>query len=351
MRGVVLNWAWVLIFILIGSCTERIDLDLESGKPQLVVEAEMSNLEESYIVKLSFTTDFRGISDRSSVREADVRIIEEVSGESLELFEIFPGEYYSFGGAFQGEVGGSYFLRIVLTDGTTYESSMVRIPEPVQIRSTDARLREETFVNSDLIEDVVYFEDLYVELENTDEDHFVIFDNQGFIESLVRYGLCGGFGPDSPDGPAGPSRCWAFRDPIATGVYLASNRAVGSISYEALAGSIPFVARGQYVVDIEAKAMEARSFNFWQQTVDQLEKGDGIFDAPFAPIIGNIRNVDDPEEIVLGYFNAYAKSTATICFDWPAIGSFSQALVGCFTLCTDFYAPATFDLPVEQICR
>ncbi|MEM9325525.1 MAG: DUF4249 domain-containing protein [Bacteroidota bacterium] len=333
------------------SCTEPISLDLDSGEPQLVVEAEMSNLLESYVVSLAATTDFDGISDRSIAREADVSIIEERSGESLELFEVFPGEYYSFGGDFQGEVGEQYRLRIVLRDGRTYESQLVQIPEPVDIVNINSELREERFLSEDLVEQRVFFQDITARLDNTMQDHFAIFDNRGFVESFIDYPTCGGFDRNNQGSPAGPVRCWAFQDPIIQDISLTSNLSVSGDNYEAVAMSIPFDARGQYVLEVDVKAMDAQSFNFWQQAKDQLDKGDGIFDAPFAPIVGNIRNVDDPDETVLGYFNAYAKSTAQICFEWPAIGTRPTPIVSCSTLCTDFYAPAVFELPLaDELC-
>ena len=100
--------------------------------------------------------------------------------------------------------------------------------------------------------------------------------------------------------------------------------------------------------------MSLEAFAYWEQARVQLARGGGVFDPPFAPVVGNIRNVNDPSEVVLGYFHAYSQTMSRYCYGREGLaGAFEIPIFpnGSTTLCTDYYAPAVFELPFDDgIC-
>ena len=121
---------FMVIFLMVvsglNSCQKVISIDLNSPSPQLVVEANLSNLPGPYFVKLSKTVNFDNITDIPAVTGAVVEISDS-SGNSETLTELENGIYRT--GILQGVPGQTYRLTI-RTDNRIYES-VSSMPYPV----------------------------------------------------------------------------------------------------------------------------------------------------------------------------------------------------------------------------
>lgn len=62
-------------------------------------------------------------------------------------------------------------------------------------------------------------------------------------------------------------------------------------------------------------SVEESGYEFWRSLLDQRLRQDFLFDREIANTIGNLRNANNPDEIVLGYFGASAAKTREIIFD------------------------------------
>ncbi len=65
-------------------------------------------------------------------------------------------------------------------------------------------------------------------------------------------------------------------------------------------------------VKIEQLSISKRNFEYLDVLRSQTAFVGSIFDPPPAPIVGNIFNVNDSDEVVAGYFSASDISSATI---------------------------------------
>lgn len=269
------------------------------------------------------------------------------SGEVTTFNEVRPGIYHTDTAALVGIVGESYTLQVQLGNGESYISSTETIPDPVRVDEPRVEFLEVRGIGDDRIPFVQYGHNLYASLENTSRDHFVKVVASGWWRVEVAYGLCGGF--DGTGGPAGPTICWARRNPISPQINLATNQGLSGSQYEILAENIPLDFRAKYIADVSANAMSPEAFSYWQRAKTQLDRGGGIFDVPFVAVVGNIRNVNDPSESVLGYFHAYAKTTTRLCFD-RVDAPVPESIPGvqCFVTCVDHWRPAVFELPFDQ---
>ena len=67
-----------------------------------------------------------------------------------------------------------------------------------------------------------------------------------------------------------------------------------------------------YNYSVVLNTMDEAAYEYWK-LVDEISNTQGsIFDRPAAPVPGNFRNINDPEEEVLGYFEVVRSDTTRI---------------------------------------
>ncbi len=70
----------------------------------------------------------------------------------------------------------------------------------------------------------------------------------------------------------------------------------------------------KYYFEVKQYSLTPKSYNFWRLVTSQVTGTGSIQDPPPAVIPGNIFNVDDSNEVVVGYFGASAVSKKAIFF-------------------------------------
>lgn len=346
--GLRLFFCLIFLAAVVG-CTELISLDTPGTARQLVVDGSVNNLNEGSWVRLSTSTPgLDAVGSNTLGQNARVSLIHE--DQAFPFEEVEPGGYFLGPDVFQGEVGETYHLRIITADNRTYESGNVTIPTPVEIADSRVELVQ---LNSETDQGVAltgYFHDVFPEFVNGQEDQFIKIDNRGMAEVFVDYPLtlCG-LNENLPRGPAAGLSCWSFRDPISRAIQLTTNVGLNrSENYEALGVRVPFQFQARYVTTLTANNMSVDSFNYWEKIRSQLNNVGGPFEPPIEPLPGNIRNVEDPQEVVLGYFHAYGATVVNTCFDRndvPLTADIPIVPPPCLITCEEFWAPATFDDP------
>lgn len=334
-------------FLFCMSCVQPFDIGVVSNPtPQLVVEGSINDAADVFTVRLSTSSTFNGVEVNTLGINAQVQIINGAD-ETTHLQELLPGVYRTDTASLIGRVGESYTLRIQLANGESYTSTAETIPQPVNVGQGRAEAVEFRGVSDDRIPFVEYSHNVFAQLDNTEEDHFVRLVTAGWARVQVDYPLCGGFTGDII-APAGPPVCWSRRNPVTRQIYTVTNQGISGSKYEVLAENVPFDFRDAFVADVFANAMSSEAFAYWELAKAQINRAGGVFDPPFAPVVGNIRNVNDPEEVVLGYFHAYAQTFTRVCFDRAGVPGFVNVpIIDCLRTCTEFYRPAVFELPFD----
>jgi hypothetical protein len=67
-----------------------------------------------------------------------------------------------------------------------------------------------------------------------------------------------------------------------------------------------------YRVDLKQYAISQEAYRFLRLVKQQAEISGSIFDPPPATIRGNMISLDDPNEVVLGYFMAGGEASKTV---------------------------------------
>ena len=133
------NTYFFLVLILLSSCVEEIDFEIETFESALVIEATLTNEEKQQLILLSrtFQTEADGPSPEQNA------IVTVLAGGNNYVFEeLVPGRYISTF-PFSAQSSIDYILNITTSDGRSYSSSPTQLSPTTQIDAVYAE-RETT---------------------------------------------------------------------------------------------------------------------------------------------------------------------------------------------------------------
>jgi hypothetical protein len=119
-----------ILIILLTSCENVIEIDLDYMKPKLVIEGVINDIDNQCIIKLSKTTDYFNRKTYPTVSDAVITLTDN-SGTIIKFHENEPGNY--LGERVQAKSDISYTLNI-LSEGDKYVAKAT-IPRKVNIDS------------------------------------------------------------------------------------------------------------------------------------------------------------------------------------------------------------------------
>ena len=99
----------MFLAIIMGACTEKIDIDLDGTFTRLVVDGAITNAEGPHSVTLSYSTDYYSNQPQLMVEGATVVLSD--GSDTWQLSENEPGIYQTEAGL-KGEPGKTYTLYI-----------------------------------------------------------------------------------------------------------------------------------------------------------------------------------------------------------------------------------------------
>lgn len=296
--------ACVYIFILIGStaCIDPIDFDVPRDTDFLVVDGFITDDNGPHRIRLTKSSVYANVLDggiEASVSNAAVAIVDN-QGNITNLQETSTGNYET-SSQFSGEVGNQYFLQISL-NGKTYRSTTETLRAASKIKSVSYQYLSKPFVNEfnntvddwgiefyaniDLLSDVTYYKwDWEVDYELLQ----VLFNEE--------------------EDPEMPDTCYVH-ETTSGFINLLINES-DQIEYKDYPVSfvpVDYKFNSKYSMNLIQYTMSEQAAEFWEQVSLQTDISGSIFDPTPAKIVGNIRNINDEKEEVLGYFGAFGKS-------------------------------------------
>jgi hypothetical protein len=275
----IFHHAYLLILILLVSCQDKIELDLPEGEKYLVVEGWISNEQHPHEVKLSYTAPYFSNSEVPPATGATVILRNDLS-EEITLTEETPGIYII---PEPGDTGVSYQIDISLQDGSRYQSEFELLREPTPILDIFWQLSEDE--------------------PNTEND-----ENPEDIYDV----LISAYEPE----PIGDFYRWRS---ILNGIEQQEPFDIFVTNDEFVNGNpIPEfnVTEELYsepdTVTIIQEHISREAFDFLSLLQQQTAFVGGPFDTPPAPIVGNVKNLDDPDKNALGFFGAAGRDRAMV---------------------------------------
>ena len=297
--------------LVLQGCQDLYLFEHESEEEILVVEGLVTNDEwDLHTVLLSWASPYGGPRHRLPVTGAVVTLRDD-RGIQDEMVETLPGRYRA-PYRFAAEVGETYRLHILLEDGREYESEPQLMVEPLDLDrmvgayGVDYQYTESA-ISERLIQHTFPGAHLFLDLEDMREQTPRFrFSSKLYIQwvELVDEGVTM---------PGTYDFCWIRTD--------ITNLVARSISDPAVTRlKTAFVPRDGHVMHFynfprrdynqprvvihNFYSLNEDSHNYYTAKYDQLGAEGKIFDPIAAQLPTNIRCLTDPDELVLGFFEA-----------------------------------------------
>ena len=282
----------------IWTCVEPISFEADDEVGILVVDGILPANGDTSTIRL-LRTDILGKRVFPEVRGATISIRDDIG--QYEIYEEIESGHFVLPGKFvTPEVGRIYQLEIILADGTTYHSRPEKIPVAPEIDSLTFNVSIEQQIVDETRELERRFFNLFAQgrISLAPEQTFLRWDVEHVF--AVSEITCGPLHT--------PKTCYV-KPPINPNLLFlldGSKLNEGAIFKEQLTRQPMDFAFGQTAsFYVSQKAINRAAFQYWNN-VDKIVNDIGtIFDAPPAGIPGNMFNVADPGELVLGYFTVY----------------------------------------------
>ena len=278
----------LFVVLILASCEDVIEVELEQGPEALVVDAWIDNLDREQAITLNLSQPYFDNAAPPAVVNASVTVV-RADGSRFEFIHREDGRYvWDIPGSSLGEVGDSFQLEIDY-NGKAYTaaSEIRRVPE---IDSIGLEFRDDQIFSDDGIYAQFYARDFS---DKGDTYWIKTFHNGEYLDKTQELNIAFDAGFDEGTGVDG----LVFIPPI--------RELVNQLDEDLLA--FPYVEGDHIRVEIHSISNEA--FSFLEIARDQINNGDnGIFSIPLANPRTNVMSSDG--SLVLGFFNVAGITTA-----------------------------------------
>jgi len=293
------------ISFLIFGCVETFIPKINNFEESfLIVDGSISNIEGPYAVNLMLTSDLNSIS--SPVSGASV-VIESRSGLSEELDEFSTGQYKT--NSMIGVVGESYKLTVSFNEDI-YQSDWETINQAPKIDSIYYQSRTieigQFGKKSEL--DGIQFH-VNVKGRNQDSRFFRFEWDETWkidVEYPLKYDYLGNDIIQEPNTASTTNTCW--RNALSNDINIATTFGLSEnslLNYE-----VGFVDpnnqrfKNRYSHLIRLIELSEKEYLFWKNLKESNDDTGGLFEKQPAKVVGNMTNITNNNNIVLGYFSA-----------------------------------------------
>jgi hypothetical protein len=242
--------------------------------------------------------------------------IEAETGAVVPLFSNGKGSYSST--AITLNPNGRYRLRITTSDNKTYRSDFVqaKLAPPIDSLSWKQEVDVKVYAHThDPQNKTTYYRWQYTETwqYHATYEGSISLDANGRIFYV--------------DSNTQTYKCWMSAK--STNIYVGSSAALANdvISYAPVAlvnrGSDKIFVR--YSINVEQSALTADAYQYWELLRKNTEQTGTIFDVQPSQLPGNIHNINNAAEPVIGFVSASSITEARIFIDKKDLSNWSDA--------------------------
>jgi hypothetical protein len=288
------------------SCLDQVDVPLRKTAQQLIVEGAFTNDPEENFLKLSFTTPVGTFNSVEPVQGAFVEL-RGSNGENI-VYRAAPdgiGVYRPDNQSLRAKEGVEYSLFIRLISGKEFSSSPQKLPKSVPIQKLSARFNTERQLGFRVFTD---FQD------PKDTENYYRFEGQGY-HVRVSIGVPVNFNSFCCN------RCNVFVKEQNINIFSDAGVNGNTVRLRPVFFS-PAYALGKHYVEIKQYAISRETYQFWRKYNEQRQRTGTIFDPLPAPVLGNVQNTNDANDIALGYFEIAAVSKSKMIIPGDTLGRY-----------------------------
>ncbi len=306
MQVIRINTIILVVLLLLTSCIEPFTPDIEEFRDLIVINGRISNQEGYHMVDISRTSSYNDPARRSE-SGCKVKVYDD-RGNVFEYAETSPG-YYSCWIAKEYLVAGTrYRVEVVTSEGITYQSAYDIMNPCADIDTVYYEVSEEFPLNPLLDpypglqfligtrESPGNVSNYRWELTETWEYHskYTLGD---YYDGKIHYML-----PEEYD----DSLLYCWRTTSVREIFTMSTRNFASNKISR--GFLNFVSNKsdrlsvKYSLLVKQYSLSDSAYEYWSQMQRLIQESGGLYETQPIRIAGNIRNPDDQDETVLGFF-------------------------------------------------
>ncbi|MGB3779540.1 MAG: DUF4249 domain-containing protein [Tunicatimonas sp.] len=324
------------LVLLTNACVEPIAFDTDPVGGQLIVTGRITNAPGGYEITLKRT-------DQSEAFPVPVNGAQVTLRDDQGQQETFQGQgagVYRTAGQIQGQPGETYEIEITLFDGTVYRSRPETMSTAIGKDSVYYEVAKEELVS----ESGVLFEDrvvrAYVDTQlpanapllylkwDVETVYSVTTINRSPLGTQITY-------------------CYFYNYPDAQEILLFNRRELpegNTLKRQLVAArEIDFSFLERHYFNVIQSSLTPGAYDYWNQVGQLSNRTGSVFDTPPGLVSGNIYNVEDAEEPVLGYFETSLVDTARFFLNRQDIPFIIGSTCQC-TACSDLPG-VRFDRP------
>jgi len=307
----------LFFFLLLTSCIDEYWPVIDKYENRLVVDGGITDEPGPYIIRLS-TSSAIDTSIFKPFSNCEVLISDE-EGTSETLVETEPGIYKTNKDGLQGEAGKKYKLTVKTPNERVYESDFAQLIAGEKIESVYGEIESRQDENYPY--DLTGFQ-FYVDTETASNDSTYFlwrleatyhYQSDYTIRWIYDGELNWFHGPDSL------FNC--YRTYFVDDFYSISTVGLSSPKIDAYPLNYVNTESRQlsvkYSLLVKQYTLGKKAFTFWEELREQNSSSSSLFAKQPYQIQGNVFNVDNPEEPVLGYFLVAGVDEKRIFVDRP----------------------------------
>jgi hypothetical protein len=307
----------VLMFLILISCIDEYSPEIKGYQNLVVVDGKITSGPGPFEVKLSLSTNLE-LPENVPLRGCLVNI-QDNAGGVIPLEEIEDGRYVSAGQGEEGIPGRAYKLFFETPTGKRYETDFETMPQPVLIDSVYPQT--ETKQDPDYDYDLIGYQFYIDTREATEENAYYLWQleqtYQYTSDFFIHFYFDNGLFPFNPIDSL--YTCWITEDINEIAVFGTDNLASPDLTQYPLT----FVSTEtralsfRYSLLTEQFTINEPAYQFWKDIYEQNAGETSLYTQQYFQIRGNVKNISNENEPVLGYFLVAGKDMKRLFVDRP----------------------------------
>jgi Domain of unknown function (DUF4249) len=306
---------FITLIISLNACIDPYTVEFNRNNKVLVVEGLLTdNFEDPDTIKIRYSTYYDGAFNLVPIPALKPSITIVETKKEIPLVEYATGSFLPPKG-FKILPNESYQLRFSI-DGQQYESS----PESITQTPPIARIYEKFNPKSKLAEDgkeFVVANDVFVNFNDIPNQRnyykwrYIHFEEVYYCETCYRYLYSKLTESCTIPAPAYYTElyydytclndCYAIIKAKEINV-MTDQVSDGQLVSGRLVAKIPYFEPGGCLVEIQQMCISSDAYLFYKNLETQSKSSGGLADTPPAAIVGNIKNITNFSEKIVGFF-------------------------------------------------
>lgn len=311
--------SFILLTALLSACIDPYYPEIDKYENTLAVDGLITSDSGPYFVRLQYAATIY-TPEINPIENASVYITDDLG--NIEYFqETDPGVYSNSSTDFKGTVGRSYLLTISLSENKIYQSGWEKLSAPVGIDSVYAEL--ENYVDPSLPYTLSGYQ-FYVDTKEVISDTtFLIWRLESTYKYNSAYKCWDIFAGKILPFPKSDSLFTCWKTEMVPKIIVGSTKS--SSKKQLLRYPLHYVSGEgrelsvRYSVFVNQYVVSETVYDYWKSVRDQNEIQGSLYTQQPYQIRGNMININNPDEPVIGCFAAAGVAKRRVYYNRPEI--------------------------------